>query len=129
MYHVKSHKFPISNYAVLPSSDKCEIDECNNSNTHNVCVTCLVGLNSMIQEFIGEMLIITVRKPSCRKVMFLHLSVILFTGDGGVHTSYYSDTPCPPGQTAPPGRHPPPPRDGHCSGRYASYWNAFLFLF
>ena len=24
------------------------------------------------------------------------------------------------------GRHPPP-RDGHCSGRYASYWNAFLF--
>ena len=20
-------------------------------------------------------------------------------------------------------------RDGHCSGRYASYWNAFLFLF
>ena len=43
----------------------------------------------------------------------------------------------------PPGRHPPgqtptplaetpllwsdpPPRDGHCSGRYASYWNALL---
>ena len=28
------------------------------------------------------------------------------------------------------GRHPPgqtPPSDGHCSGRYASYWNAFLF--
>ena len=22
---------------------------------------------------------------------------------------------------------PPPGRDGHCSGRYASYWNAFLF--
>ena len=21
-----------------------------------------------------------------------------------------------------------PPRDGHCCGRYASYWNAFLFL-
>ena len=20
-------------------------------------------------------------------------------------------------------------RDGHCSGRYASYWNAFLYLF
>ena len=24
-------------------------------------------------------------------------------------------------------RHPPPPPDGHCSGRYASYWNALLF--
>ena len=23
---------------------------------------------------------------------------------------------------------PPRPHDGHCSGRYASYWNAFLFL-
>ena len=22
---------------------------------------------------------------------------------------------------------PPPGRDGHCCGRYASYWNAFLF--
>ena len=22
----------------------------------------------------------------------------------------------------------PPPADGHCCGRYASYWNAFLFL-
>ena len=27
----------------------------------------------------------------------------------------------------PPGRHPPQ-SDGHCSERYASYWNAFLFL-
>ena len=52
--------------------------------------------------------------------------------------------PTPPGQTHsldkhPLGRHPPtwadtrpprqrPPSDGHCSGRYASYWNAFLFL-
>ena len=45
--------------------------------------------------------------------------------------------------TLPPGRHPRgrhllgrhpqadiPPYDGHCNGRYASYWNAFLlFLF
>ena len=22
----------------------------------------------------------------------------------------------------------PPPRDGYCSGRYASYWNVFLFI-
>ena len=30
------------------------------------------------------------------------------------------------GGVHPPGRHRPPP-DGHCSGRYASYWNAFLW--
>ena len=58
---------------------------------------------------------ITVRNSSCGKVMFLHLSV---------HREC-----TPPGQTPPKGRHPQihPPRDGHCSGRYASYWNAFLF--
>ena len=31
-----------------------------------------------------------------------------------------------PGQTTPPGR-PPQPSDGQSSGRYASYWNAFLY--
>ena len=44
-------------------------------------------------------------------------------------------TPSSPGQTplGTGGRHPTPPRadtplpDGHCSGRYASYWNAFLY--
>ena len=34
-----------------------------------------------------------------------------------------TQTPLPPGRH-PLGRHPP---SGHCSGRYASYWNAFLF--
>ena len=34
----------------------------------------------------------------------------------------------PPGQTHPLGRHPLP-RDGHCSRRYASYYNAFLSNF
>ena len=30
----------------------------------------------------------------------------------------------------PPGKHPlPSPPDGHWSGRYAAYWNAFLFKF
>ena len=50
-----------------------------------------------------------------------------------------SKHPPPLGQTLPLGRHPlplvrqpPPPEDttppdGHCSGQYASYWNAFLF--
>ena len=27
----------------------------------------------------------------------------------------------------PPKKQTPPPRYGHCCGRYASYWNAFLF--
>ena len=30
-------------------------------------------------------------------------------------------------QQTPPGQTPPPP-DGHCNGRYASYWNAFLLI-
>ena len=36
-------------------------------------------------------------------------------GPGGVH-----------GPRGEPGGDPPP--DGYCCGRYASYWNAFLFL-
>ena len=57
------------------------------------------------------------------KVIFLHLFVILFTG--GVHG---------PGGCLVPGEvHGPggclveTPPDGYCCGRYASYWNAFLF--
>ena len=60
------------------------------------------------------------------KVMFLYLCVILFTVGGGL--------PNPPG-CRPPGlgrphqgganSHPPPIRS--TSGRYASYWNAYLF--
>ena len=70
---------------------------------------------------------------SCGKVMLLHLSVILFRG-GGVLFHH----PCrqPPGQTLPCPMHAgihTPPRAVHAgirstSGRYASYWNAFLFL-
>ena len=58
---------------------------------------------------------------SCGKIMFSQASVILFTG--GVWQTPPPDIPL--------GRHPrtdtPPTRDGHCSGRYASYWNTFLF--
>ena len=44
------------------------------------------------------------------------------TPGGCLHSSRHT----PPRQT-PLGRHPPPNRDGHCSRRYAFYWNAFLF--
>ena len=47
-----------------------------------------------------------------------------------------ADTPTPPGpkadpqdqrQTLPQDQRQTPPGDGYCCGRYASYWNAFLF--
>ena len=45
--------------------------------------------------------------------MFLHLSVILFTGGGGgVHPQEDTSPGQTPGQT-PPGQTPPTPRDGH----------------
>ena len=37
--------------------------------------------------------------------------------------------PIPTGEDTPQGADTPSsPRDGHCCGRYASYWNAFLYL-
>ena len=66
--------------------------------------------------------LITARKRSCGKVMFLHLSISHSVHLGGKVFA-------PPGQTPPRQRHPPPgrhPRDGNLSGRYASYWTAFL---
>ena len=71
--------------------------------------------------------IFTVRKRSCGKVMFLRACV-----KNSVHRGWVSTPPA-----DPPGRHShwadtplgrqPPQSDGHCSGRYASHWNAFLF--
>ena len=55
--------------------------------------------------------------------MFSQASVILFTRGGGLYPNMHW------GRHPPMARQPPPPSwDGHCSGRYASYWNAFLFL-
>ena len=90
----------------------------------------------------------TVRKRSCGKVMFSQACVKnSVRGGGGVHPpgqtpsgrppSPYADTLLPGQVDTPLGRHPswagrhppeqtPPPADGCCSGRYASYWNAFL---
>ena len=58
------------------------------------------------------------------KVMFLLEFVILFTGRGGLPQ-------CMLGYSPPPGTPPPPPGADpgiwSMSGRYASYWNAFLY--
>ena len=66
---------------------------------------------------------ITARKRSCGKVMFLHVSVILFTAGGGVVCHKHP----------PLGRQPPCTVHGgirSTSGRYASCWNAiFLWYF
>ena len=59
-------------------------------------------------------LIVIVCNSSHGKVMFSHVSVCLQRGE--VYTPCQVDTPC-----------QIPSRDGYCSGRYASYWNAFLF--
>ena len=112
-----------------------------------------LGLHSSKKKKKHNMLFITVRK-----VMFLHLSVILFTGEYLPSACWDTHTP---GQTPlvrqpPPGRHPPwvdspparhppsrhppaqcmlgytPPAEwdthGYCWGWYACYWNAFLFM-
>ena len=82
------------------------------------------------------MKVITVRKRSCGKVMFLHLSVILFRGEVW-QTPPWADTPRsdPPRQTPPqadnPGQTPSLGRHPHADTPRAdippSYWNAFLF--
>ena len=53
--------------------------------------------------------------------MFSQASVILFRGGGDNPGQTLSS-----GADIPPSWADTPPADGHCSGRYASYWNAFL---
>ena len=93
--------------------------------------------------------LVTVRKRNCRKVMFLQVSVILFTGwctcsQGGACSQGGSGprrgVPAlgrwclVPGRLGAGGLVPAgeflewrPPDDGYCCRLYASYWNAFLF--
>ena len=106
----------------------------------------------------SKLIIITGRNEAVAKVIFLHLFVILFTGGVSSRENRppAERTPCPhqgdpPGKESPPARRNPPgketPRQGEplpgkenptgrenpppirsMSGRYASYWNAFLLL-
>ena len=61
--------------------------------------------------------VVTIRNNSCGKVLFSQARA-----KNSVHRGRYT---LPPGRPTPPGRHPP---DGHCGGRYASHWNAFLLF-
>ena len=81
-------------------------------------------------HYTGTGTIVTVRNSSCGKAMVSQVCVKNLVGGGGVGVH-----PGPLRQTTP-GRHthtpwadthPTPHQDGHCSGRYASYWNAFFF--
>ena len=81
-----------------------------------------------------------------RLCFYTCLPVILFTGGGSASVHVGIQPPVPPlGADTPGTRHPlgpgtlprtrhpsgtrhhPLPADGYCCGRYASYWNAFLF--
>ena len=92
-----------------------------------------ISLITLLVAIYNVRSIITVRNSSCGKVMFSQVS--LCPQGGGVHPlpRQKIDTPWEdihtPRQTPLMGRPPPPlpTADGHCSGRYASYWNAFLF--
>ena len=72
----------------------------------------------------------TGRNEVVAKVMFLLVSVILSTGEGGVCLSACWDTTPLPSRPRLPRRSPRREADSgirSMSGRYASYWNAFLF--
>ena len=89
----------------------------------------------MVRNKVRHIWVITGRNEVVAMVMFLLVSVILLTG--GVCLSACWDT-TPPGSRPPWSRHPrskhpPPPWEADSgirsmSGRYASYWNAFLSI-
>ena len=145
------------------SSDNCECDERINTSKWSfkilsVFVCVCVCVPTTLHCFLLINAIITGRNEVVAKVIFLHLSVILFT-EGclpqcmlGYHTPRSrhppeADTPWsrhphradplrrqktpwsrhPPRADTPQSRHPPGSGLRHLSGRYASYWNAFLF--
>ena len=112
----------------------------NSSHLPLSCASCILSFSPLF--LLGLSVIITLLngapafhsyRPQTKfaKVMFLHLSVILFTGGRGVYPSMQWVRP-PPRKTPQDNR--PPPRGSASweiratSGRYASYWNAYLFI-
>ena len=108
--------------------------------TSHLCVVLHILIFCIINDFYTS-IIITGRNEVVAKVMFLLVSVILSRG-GGLPQCMLGYHP-PPKHT--PGKHTPwqaPPQEAHTSpvsthtpgiwsmsGRYASYWNAFLFSY
>ena len=79
----------------------------------------------------GRFLVYIYRPLRCGKVIFSQACVKNSVHrNGGVSASVHAGihTPPTPRQTPPEADTPPPPTaEGYCCGRYASYWNAFLF--
>ena len=111
---------------LIDNSRDTQIKQTSNPGNSLQCVKCIV----------------TARKGSCGKIMFLHLSEIMFTGKVG--GGLCPGGPCPGGVSVQ-GRSLSTRclclrgvfvQGGLCqgdphtvkSGRYASYWNAFLFI-
>ena len=92
-------------------SHDTEIKQTSNPRNSLQCVECIV----------------TARKRSCGKVMFLHLSVILFTRGGLSRGVSVRGCLCP-GMSLSRGVSVRETPHTVKSGRYASYWNAFLFI-
>ena len=63
---------------------------------------------------------------SCGKVIFSQACVKNSVHGGGVSAPVHAGIHTHP-RADNPRQTPPPPHDGHCNGRYASYWNIFLF--
>ena len=95
-------------------------------------------MSVLLQLIAYRNLVFTGRNEVVAKVMFLQVSVILSTGGGLRRTPPDQGEPPqdqgepPPEEADPPGPRRTPPREEDCSirsmsGRYASYWNAFLF--
>ena len=117
-------------------------------------------INKWMVHILPECILVTIRKWSCRKVMFsqecvknsvhrgggVYPNMHWALDRGGVYPSMHwagvcvsqhalgvsawgvsakRGVPSGPEADTPRDGHPLP--DGHCSGRYASYWNAFLF--
>ena len=82
-----------------------------------------ISFSFSFSDVITVISLITVRHSSCGRVMFSQACVRNFVYRGWCPPPDRH----PPGETRPKQAPPRPPRDGHCRGWYASYWNAFLF--
>ena len=77
----------------------------------------------LLECILVKFLFIAVRNVVAARLCFYRRLWFCWQGVCGRHSP--GRTPFPWADTLPLGRHPQP-QDGYCSGRYASYWNAFL---